>query len=48
MAKLRLFVRCRKQGCSIASVPLKRVVELSGYHKTRWTFKNGWLVLEAF
>jgi hypothetical protein len=48
MAKIRLFVRCRAQGCYIASVPLKRLVELSGYDKTRWCFKDGWLILEAF
>lgn len=48
LAKVRLFVRCRAQGCYIASVPLKRLVELSGYDKTRWSFKDGWLILEAF
>lgn len=32
----------------IESVPLKRLVELSGYDKTRWFFEDGWLVLEAF
>ncbi len=48
MAKVRLFVRTRKQGSYIASVPLKRLVELSGYRKTRWEFKDGWLILEAF
>jgi hypothetical protein len=48
VAKLRLFVRCRKQGCYIASVPVKRLVELSGYHKRHWSFEDGWLILEAF
>jgi len=48
LAKLRLFVSVRKQGCRIESVPLKRLVELSGYRKTRWYFKDGWLILEAF
>ena len=48
MGKIRLFVRCRTQGSYIASVPLKRLVELSGYDKTRWSFKNGWLILEGF
>ena len=48
MAKIRLFVRVRKQGCRIESVPLKRLVELSGYRKTRWSYEDGWLVLEAF
>jgi hypothetical protein len=48
MAKLRLFVRVRKQGSRIESVPLKQLVKLSGYDKTRWSFKDGWLILEAF
>jgi len=48
MPKLRLFVRVRKQGSRIESVPLKRLVELSGFHKRRWDFVDGWLVLEAF
>ena len=48
MAKLRLFVRSRKQGSRIESVPLKRLIKLSGCHKRRWDFKDGWLILEAF
>jgi hypothetical protein len=48
MAKLRLFIRVRKQGSRIESVPLKRLVELSDYRKRRWSFENGWLILEAF
>ena len=48
VAKVRLFVRVRKHGCRIESVPLKRLVELSGYRKTRWSFVDGWLILEAF
>lgn len=48
MAKLRLFVRRRKQGCYIASVPFGRLIELTGYDKTRWRFEDGWLILEAF
>ena len=48
MAKVRLFVRVRKQGCRIESVPLKRLTELSGYRKRRWDFEDGWLILEAF
>jgi len=48
MVKLRLFVRCRKQGAYIASVPVRRLVELSGYDKRRWRFEDGWLILEAF
>jgi hypothetical protein len=48
MAKLRLFIRVREQGSYIASVPLKQLVKLSGYRKTRWRFEDGWLILEAF
>jgi hypothetical protein len=48
MAKLRLFVRVRKQGSRIESVPLKQLVKLSGYDKRRWSYVDGWLILEAF
>ena len=48
LGKVRLFVRVRKQGCRIESVPLKRLVVLSGYRKKRWFFEDGWLILEAF
>jgi hypothetical protein len=48
MAKLRLFVRVRKQGSRIESVPLKQLIKLSGYRKTRWSYEDGWLILEAF
>ena len=32
----------------IESVPLKRLVELSGYRKICWFFEDGWLVREGF
>lgn len=48
LAKIRLFVRVREQGCRVESVPLRRLVKLSGYPKTRWSFEDGWLILEAF
>jgi len=48
LGKVRLFVRVREQGCRIESVPLKRLVELSGFRKRRWGFEDGWLILEAF
>lgn len=48
MGKVRLFVRVRKQGGRIESVPLRRLVELSGYRKRRWSFDGEWLILEAF
>ncbi len=43
-----LFVRVREQGARIESIPLRRLVELSGFRKKRWEFKDGWLILEAF
>ena len=50
VAKIRLFVCTRKnnKGSYIASVPLKQLVKLSGYRKTRWSYEDGWLILEAF
>jgi hypothetical protein len=48
MAKVRLFVSVRKQGCRIESVPLKRLARLSAYRKRRWIFEDDWLILEAF
>jgi hypothetical protein len=48
MAKVRLYVRRRKQGGYIASVPLKCLMELSCYDKKRWQFKDDWLILEGF
>jgi hypothetical protein len=48
VSKVRLFVRVRKQGCRIESVPLKHLLRLSGYRKRRWSFEDGVLVLEAF
>jgi len=48
VAKVRLFVRVRKQGCRIESVPLKRLLELSAFRKKRWEFRDGWLILEGF
>jgi len=47
MSKIRLFVRVRKQGSRIESVPLKQLVKLSRFGKRRWEFKDGWLILEA-
>lgn len=48
MAKIQLYIRTRKQGSYIASVPLKQLVKLSSYRKKRWKFKDNWLILEAF
>jgi hypothetical protein len=48
LGKVRLFVRVRVQGCRIESVPLKRLIRLSGFRKRRWFFEDGWLILEAF
>jgi hypothetical protein len=48
---LRLFIRFRKQGCYVASVPLKRLVELSGCRYRNWRIEEveegWWLILEA-
>jgi hypothetical protein len=44
-----MYVRTRKkQGSYIASVPLEQLVKLSGYPKKRWSYEDGWLILEAF
>ena len=48
MGKIRLYVRTRKQGSYIASVPLIELMRLSKFRKRRWEFKDGWLILEAF
>ena len=48
LGKVRLFVRVRKQGGRIESVPLRRLIELSGFRKRRWELRDGWLILEAF
>jgi len=48
MSKIRLFIKVRKQGSRIDSVPLKQLIKLSAYKKRRWEFKDGWLILEAF
>jgi hypothetical protein len=48
LAKIRLYLKIRVQGVRIDSVPLKQLVRLSGYDKRRWSFVDGWLILEAF
>jgi len=59
VAKIKLFIRSRKQGSYIASVPVRQLKKLSGYSKTRWSFQEikdstgesvagGWLILEGF
>ena len=48
LVKVRLFVRSRKQGSYIASVPLKRLLKMNACRKRYWTFKDGWLILDAF
>ena len=47
MADILLYIRTRKQGSYIASVPLKELKKLSAKRKRRWSFKDGWLILEA-
>ena len=48
MGKISLHISTRKQGSRIDSIPLKKLVKLSKFRKKRWTFKDGWLILEAF
>ena len=53
MAKklLRLFVRNRNShGSYIASVPMERLRKLSNspVKYRRWSFEDGWLILEAY
>ena len=48
LARIRLYVKVRVQGGRIDSVPLKQLVRLSGFPKKRWSFEDGWLILEAF
>ena len=47
MSKIMLYIRTRKQGSYIASVPLKELKKLSARYKRRWSFKDGWLILEG-
>lgn len=48
MRKISLFIRSRKQGSRIESVPLKKLKKLAQCKKRRWEFKDGWLILEGF
>lgn len=48
MSKISLRIHTRKQGSRIDSIPLKKLVKMSEFRKKRWTFKDGWLILEAF
>ena len=47
---IKLFVRTRKQGSYIASVPLQKLDKFSKAPEKsrRWSFEEGWLILEAF
>ena len=47
MSKIRLYVRTRKQGSRIESVPLQKLAKFAEREKRRWEFKDGWLILEA-
>jgi hypothetical protein len=46
--KISLYVRGRKQGFYIASVPMKQLVKLADCPNRHWEFKDGWLILEAY
>jgi hypothetical protein len=43
--KVKLYVRVRKQGARIESVPLKVVEEMSVKAHRSWFLEDGWLVL---
>ena len=47
---IKLFIRTRKQGSYIASVPLQKLNKFSKAPEKsrRWSFKDGWLILEAY
>jgi len=47
---IKLFIRSRKQGSYIASVPLEQLRKLSKCEDKykHWRFEDGWLILEAF
>jgi len=47
MEKILLYIRTRKQGSYIASIPLKKLAKLSKFPRKRWDFKDGWLILKA-
>ena len=49
LGKIRLFIKVRERGrARVESVPVKRLIKLSGYRKRHWSFEDGWLVLEGF
>lgn len=47
LAKIRLAVKVREQGSRIESVPVKHLIVLAGCSDRRWSFEDGWLVLEG-
>jgi hypothetical protein len=52
LGKIRLYVRGRKQGSRIESVPIKKLLRLSKSRVKSWGFQrtldnDGWLILEA-
>jgi len=48
MVKIRLHVTVQKNGARIESVPSKQLEKVSVFRKRRWSFKDGWLILEAY
>ena len=49
LAKLCLAVKYRAgHGAYVPSVPLRRLIELSQYRRLHWSYKDGWLTLEAY
>jgi len=49
LAKIRLFIKVRERGrARVESVPVKHLAKLAKCRKRRWSFEDGWLILEAF
>jgi hypothetical protein len=45
--KIKLKVTIRKGG-RIESVPIKKLVKASSYRKKRWSYEDGWIILESY
>lgn len=43
--KVRLYIRVRKQGARVESLPLKAVEEMACKCHRSWYLEDGWLVL---
>jgi hypothetical protein len=43
--RVRLFIKTRKQGSRIESVPLEKIKEMQSVPYKWWYYDDGWLVL---